>query len=446
MTAWVCTLLAVAAVGQDLETWPQFRGEGARGWARESRAPTTFDIDTGTNVRLRVEVPGLGHSSPIVWGDRIYLTTAEGEDEAELRVGLYGAGDPVEGEGEQAFSVLCYDRASGDLLWETLVWQGVPEIKRHTKASHVNSTPATDGEHIVAFFGSEGLYCLDVEGGVLWEKDFGTLDCGAPGMREYQWGFASSPILYDGIVLVQCDVHDQSFLAALRVEDGEEVWRSLRDEDPCWATPTVGIGRDGLQVVVNGYRHIGGYDFETGAELWRTSNGGDVPVPTPVFAHGLVFLTSAHGRNAPIFAVDPRTAEGEFPLESNASSEGLVWAEMRRGNYMQTPLIVGDVLYCCADNGVLSRFDAKTGALHDRVRLGDGSTGFSASAVAAGDRVYFTSEQGDVIVVAAGVGGEVLARNSLEEICMATPAIVGDDLIFRTRAHLVVVGTESGVR
>ena len=429
------------------DSWPSFRGPRASGVAPGKPVPETWDLASGKNIRWRAEVPGLGHSSPVVFGGRVFLTTAvrqEGEASLTSLYGSpgYGAGESVEDEGPHAFHLLCFDAATGELLWDRVACKGVPKVKRHPKSSHANPTPAVDAERVLAFFGSEGLYAFDHAGEPLWKKDFGVLDCGAPRVEEpekYQWGFASSPVLHEGRVIVQADVQDQSFLTVLDAADGEEIWRVLRDEDPTWSTPTVSeiSAVDGPQIVVNGYKHIGGYDLEDGAEIWKLSGGGDVPVPTPVVSDGLIFITSAHGPEHPIHAIYT-DAEGTLTADP-AESEGLCWTN-RHGIYMQTPLVHEGLLYACSDGGVLSCFEALSGAEVYRERLGDGSSGFSGSAVASGSRIYFSGENGVVLVVQAGREFELLAANDMGETCMATPAIADGTLFVRTRQHLVAVG------
>jgi outer membrane protein assembly factor BamB len=288
----------------------------------------------------------------------------------------------------------------------------------------------------VAFFASEGLYCYDHDGELLWKRDFGVLDCGAPRQpdyEEYQWGYDSSPVLADGKVIVQCDVQAQSFLTVLDAATGEELWRVERDEDPSWGTPTV----HGSQIIVNGYKHIGGYDLETGAEIWKLVGGGDVPVPTPVVEHDLIYITSAHGPLRPIYAVRV-DAEGELSMDP-AECEHMAWSN-RRGVYMQTLLVYGEELYACNGGGVVTCFDARTGEERYRERLGDGRSGFSGSAIAADGLVYFTSEGGEIHVVRAGSSFERVATNDMGETCMATPALSEGVLFVRTRRHLVALG------
>jgi outer membrane protein assembly factor BamB len=274
--------------------WPSFRGAGGAGVADGGPTVTTWNVETGEHVRWKTPIPGLAHSSPVIAGDRLFVTTAVREgDSAELTVGLYGDIRPVDDEGMHAFKVYCLDRATGAIRWERTAIEAVPKIKRHPKGSHAASSPATDGRFVVAFFGSEGLYCYDVDGDLKWSKDLGVLDSGFYMVPDAQWGFASSPIIHGDMVILQCDVQKDSFLAALKLETGEELWRTPRDEVPTWATPTVDVRPDRKQVICNGWKHIGGYDLETGEALWSLRGGGDIPVPRPVVAHDLVYITPA---------------------------------------------------------------------------------------------------------------------------------------------------------
>ncbi len=420
--------------------WPSYRGPDASGVA-DGPTPLRWDVETGENVLWRTPIDGLGLSSVVVQGERLFLTTAvsEGEEEA-LKVGLYGDIQPVDDDSIHRFEVIALDRRDGRVLWRETAHRGVPKIQRHPKSSHANSTPAVAGDRVVAFFGSEGLYCFDLDGRLIWKRDFGVLDSGFFMVPSAQWGFASSPVIHDGKVLIQVDVQKGSFLAALDLEDGADLWRVERSDVPTWSTPAVLVPDSGpSQVIVNGFRHIGGYDLESGAELWRMSGGGDIPVPTPVLAHGLIFLTNAHGRSAPIWAIRP-SARGDITLEDEqTSNEAIVWSQPRDGGYMQTPIVYGDLLYVCRDNGVLSVFDARTGELHYKNRVGGGGAGFSSSPVAADGKIYFTSEFGDVHVIRAGTEFVELAVNELGELHMATPAISQGVIFFRGRRNVIAI-------
>jgi len=418
--------------------WPSFRGERAAGVAEGYSTPTSWSSD---DIRWKTPVPGLGHSSPVIWGDRIFLTTAaSGEDTPYLKVGLYGDIAAVEGESAQRFEVWCLDKKTGKVLWKRTAHEGVPKVKRHTKSSHANPTPATDGERVVASFGSEGLYAYDLDGELLWKKDLGVLDAAFFLVPEAQWGYASSPILHDGRVIVLADVLGDSFLAAFDAKTGKELWRTPRDDVPTWGTPTIVEVGDRTQIVVNGFRHAGAYDFQTGKEIWKLRGGGDIPVPTPVVGHDLIFISQSHGGGSPIYAI--RTgATGDISLaEGTTSNEHIAWSRGRDGAYIPTPLVYGEHLYVLRDNGVLQCFDARAGIRFYSKRVGAGSSGISASMVAADDKLYISDETGDVHVVPTGRDFEVLATNSVHEIVMATPAISEGMLFFRTQGHVVAVG------
>lgn len=421
--------------------WPQYRGPYASGIAEGHATVKEWDMASGKNVRWSTAIPGLAHSSPVVWGERVFVTTAVRKaGDAELTVGLYGSIEPVADEGEQQFQVLCLDKRNGKILWTRTAFEGAPRFPRHPKGSFAASSPATDGKHVVAFFGTEGLYAYDGEGKLLWKKLFGDLDAGFYMVPSASWGFSASPVIHEGIVYIQCDVQKGSFLAALRLEDGEEVWRTPREEVPTFGAPTVDVRAGRGQLICNGYKHIGGYDLASGKELWKLEGGGDIPVPTPVVGDGLVYITNAHGRMAPMLAID-LAAEGTLALEPKDSPH-LRWSDLRRGSYMQTPLVLGEFLYACKDNGVLTCFDAAGGEVVYEQRLGDGISGFTSSPVAADGKLYFASEEGVVYVVAEGFAFELLGKSELGEECMATPAISEGVLYYRTRSKLVAIGAE----
>jgi outer membrane protein assembly factor BamB len=418
--------------------WPSFRGPNASGIAENYATPISWDVETSKNIKWKITLPGLAHSSPVIWEDRLYVTTASGEADAELKVGLYGSIEPVDDDSVHEWKVYCLDKKSGKILWEKTAHKGIPKVKRHPKATHANTTPTTDGKYIVAFFGSEGLFCYDLDGNLAWKKDFGLLDSAFFMVPTAQWEFASSPVIHQGVVIVQCDALNTAFLAALDIKTGKEIWRTSREDFPTWSTPTIHVGEKKTQIIVNGFKHIGGYDFKTGKELWKISGGGDIPVPTPVVAHGLVFINSAHGRLSPIYAIKLES-EGDISLaEDKTSNDSIVWSVRRGGSYMLTPLIYGDFLYNVQWNGALACYNAKTGEVLYKEQLGK-MVGFSASGVAADGKLYFFSEDGDVFVLKAGPEFEVLATNSMEDECMATPAISEGTLYFRTHHYLIAV-------
>jgi outer membrane protein assembly factor BamB len=421
--------------------WPSFRGIHASGVAEGFPTPTTWNIPKKQGLRWRVAVDGLGTSSPIIWGDRVCTTTAvSGKLDSSLKIGLYGDITSVEDTTSHTWKVVCLNKKTGSVVVDTTIHTGVPKIKRHTKSTHANSTLATDGNNLVAMLGSEGLYTLDMNGKVLWKKDLGVLDSGYYEVPQAQWEFGSSPIIHEGVVLIQADVQKNSFLAAFDVKDGRELWRTARQDVPTWSTPTIHRVGDQTQVLVNGWHHIGAYDFKTGREIWKINGGGDIPVPTPVTGLGFVYITSAHGPMAPVYAIR-ETATGDISLAPNQTSNThIAWSVPRGGAYMATPILYRDLLYVMGWNGVLLAFDARTGERLYQERVGDGTTAFTASPVAADGKIYITSEEGDVFVVRAGRVFQLLATNPLGEIGMASPAISEGVLYFRAGKSMMAIG------
>src|ERR1041385_1175467 len=251
--------------GATRTNWPQFRGPQASGVSDSAATPVTWDADAGRNVRWQQSIPGLAHASPIVWDRRVYLATVvKPGSKPQLKVGLYGAGDSYAEKEPHQWRMLCLDLATGKVLWNKLGHEAVPRLERHTKATQCNSTPATDGQRIVAMFGSEGLFCFDMQGELRWRKDLGRLHAAPHNDHSLQWGFASSPILHDGKVIVQVDTISEQFLAVFDAADGRELWRRPRKETSSWCTPLVATRRGRTQIIANGWQEIGGYDFQTG--------------------------------------------------------------------------------------------------------------------------------------------------------------------------------------
>jgi outer membrane protein assembly factor BamB len=430
LTILVALGLAQPAAAQQ---WSAFRGTDATGVEAAGTPPLTWDLGAGTNVAWKTPIPGLGHSSPVVWGDRVFVTTAvtlaaagaEAAAAADTTVDLRKGGS-VAATTRHAWRLYCLDRATGRILWERTAHEGVPRVKRHAKASQASASPATDGRHVVAMMGSEGLYAFDMQGNALWTKDLGRLNQGYADDPTDEWSPGSSPVIHDGLVIVQNDRHADSYVAAFDVATGAEKWRVNRDEMPSWATPVVTNGARPT-VVTNSPRFIRGHDAATGRELWRVEEGSQVKVPTPVVFEDLVIVTGGYPTGGrPIIAI--RLATGE-----------VAWKLERGSPYTPTPLVYDGVLYVMIDNGVLAAYDPRTGRRHYQERIARDSGNFSGSPVAAAGRVYLPSEDGAVFVVRAGARFELLARNDMREMLLATPAIVGDQILVRTRTHLVAI-------
>lgn len=420
--------------------WPSFRGPNGRGIG-EGSPPIEWDVESGEQVKWKTSIPGQGHSSPILWGDRVFVTTAISADKSspEFKTGwLNGTGDSAVDNGPWTWKVMCLNKKDGRLVWQRDAYTGIPKSKRHIKATYANSTPATDGAHVVAFFGSEGLYCYDVEGDLLWKKDLGPLKSGPYNAEDLEWGSANSPIIHDGQVILQCDAMNTAFWASFDVKTGRELRRVKRVDITTWSTPSIAESGGRTQVVCNGYKEMAGYDLKTGERLWTLHGGGDCPVPTPQVVGDMIYLTNGHGRS-PIYAIRAN-ARGELtPTDEVALPEGLAWCQPKNGSYMPTPLVLGKNLYVASDNGILAAFDAESGKQLYRERI-KGAGQFSASIVAADDRLYFVNEVGDVFVFQAGDSFKLLASNAMNEICLATPAIVDGRIFIRGRDHLYCIG------
>ncbi|HWQ03389.1 MAG TPA: PQQ-binding-like beta-propeller repeat protein, partial [Candidatus Nitrosotenuis sp.] len=404
--------------------WPQFRGPAASGVADGHPTAAQWNAEKNENILWKAPIPGLSVASPIVWGERVFVTTAISSDpSAKFRHGLYGDVEPSPDVTPHTWKVYALDKRTGKIIWEAVSHTGVPKTKRHPKSSQNNSTPATDGKHVVVFFGSEGLYTYDWNGKLLRKKDLGPLNAGWFYDPDYEWGSASSPILWRNMVIVQCDIQENSFIAAFDIKSGKELWRTMRDEIPSWGTPTVVESKTRAELVTHATKFIRGYDPLTGKELWRLAPNSEVTAPTPFAAHDLIFVTNGYRGIQPIYAIRPG-ASGDISLKGGAtSSEAIAWSAPRGGPYMPTPVVYGDYLYVCANNGVLTVYEAKTGTRVYQQRLGGTGGAFSASPVAADGKIYFTSEDGDVFVVKAGPQYELLSKNPMGEVLMATPAI-----------------------
>jgi hypothetical protein len=419
--------------------WPQFRGPGATGVADGQYPPTSFDVPKEKNVRWKTPIPGLGHSCPVVWEDRVYLTTAvSGDPKAGIKPGQYGDVASVEDGSIHKWFVICLDKKSGKIVWQKEACAGVPKVKRHLKGTHANPTVATDGTHVVASFGAEGLYCYDRNGNLLWKRDLGKLDSGWFYDPDYQWGFGSSPIIFEGTTIVQCDAGKNSFIAAYSLADGKPAWQTSREEIPSWGTPTIVVGPNRTELVTNATKFVRGYDPKTGSELWRLGKNAEITVPTPFLAKGLIWVTSGYRPIQPIYAVKPG-ATGDISLkDKETSNEFVAWSKSKGGPYMPTPIVYGDYLYCCGNSGVVTCYEVATGKQVYSERLG-GAGGFTASPVAADGRLYFTGEESGVRVVQTGPKFKVVAVNPVGETCLATPAISDGLLFVRSEHHLIAL-------
>ncbi|MDA3905567.1 MAG: PQQ-binding-like beta-propeller repeat protein [Bacteroidales bacterium] len=419
--------------------WPSYRGYFASGILDQANLPEFWDVEKSINIKWTADIPGLGLSSPVIWGDKLFITTAiSTDDNTGLKPGIYGDISPVNDTSAHQWKVYCYDKNNGEMLWERTSYIGVPKIKRHPKSTHANCSVATNGEQIIAFFGSEGLYCYDMKGQLLWQKDFGILKSVFFRAESAEWEFSSSPIIYKNVVIIQNDVLENSFVAAFDAKTGKQLWKKERDEYPGWCTPN--IYRNGGKdiVVLNGYKHRGGYDFETGEEIWRMSGGGDIQIPTPIIGKDLIYFNSAHGRSSPILAIK-KNAKGDITLKKEESSNEFVqWSIPKGGAYMQTMILYDGLLYNCKWNGNIFCYDAITGEEIYKEKLGDVKS-FSASPVIADGKLYISDEEGMVYIVQTSRDFKLLASYPLGDICMTSPAITENIIFFRTQKKLIAI-------
>ena len=422
-------------------SWPSFRGREASGVAESQHLPDQWNPSTGQNIVWRTRIPGLGHSSPVVWGDRVFVTSAiSSRGRATFKPGLYGDGDASDDRSPHKWTIFAVDKRSGRIEWERVAYEGPPIETRHIKSTYASATPATDGRTVVVSFGSQGVYAYDVNGNFRWKADLGHIKIGAYDIPSFEWGPASSPFLWEDLVILQVDTHLDSFVVALDLATGAIRWKTDRDELPSWGTPTVVMTPAGQELVTNGSKYIRGYDPRTGKELWRLGGSSKITAPTPIFADGMFVVASGRAPERPIFVIKPG-ARGDLTLKNGAAnSADVVWSRTGRGSYMPTPLAYGGLLYVLANNGVFDAYDLKSGAEVYRQRLPVVGSGYSASPVAADGKIYLSCEDGEMLVVAAGREFKHLATNAMGELLMATPALSEGVMFVRAVESLFAVG------
>ena len=422
--------------------WPSFRGDSSAGNGDGQRAITDWDVASGKNVKWKTPIPGIATSSPIVWGNRVFATTAvSSAGNNSFKTGLYGDVKPVDDLSPHEWKIYCLDKATGKILWEKAAVIGAPRTKRHTKSSQASSTPVTDGRRVVAVFGSAGvMIAWDYSGKELWRVNLGTLDSGWFFDPAFQWGHSSSPIIYRNSVILQADVQKGSFIAAWDVATGKPLWKTERaDEISTWGTPTIARTADGRDVLVTNGTKIRGYDPASGKQLWTLGPNSEITIGTPVAGNGLVYVTGGYPPVRPIYAIRPG-AEGDISLQKGQeSNQSIAWSNMTEGTYIPTPLLYDGYLFTLNINGVLSAYDPQTGKRAFRGRVGTGGA-FSASPVGADGRLYIASEDGEVYVISATPDMKQIAKNDMKEVMMATPAISDGLIVLRTIGHLYGVG------
>jgi outer membrane protein assembly factor BamB len=419
-------LLAVAGgcAAAGGEQWPQFRGPDA-GVAEDGALPESWS--TTENVTWKLDIPGRGWSSPVVAGDRIFLTSviASAPEEAPKKGVYFGGNREAAPTDEHRWMVYCVDWKTGKMLWEREVHRGLAQA-RHLKNSYASETPVTDGERVYAYFGGVGVFCLSREGKMLWSQALG------PFRMRYGWGAAASPVLHQGRLYIVNDNEDQSFLEALDAKSGKQIWRVTRDEGSNWATPFIWESGKRTEIVTAGTRRVRAYDLD----------GKVLCIPTPFAKHGLLYVTSGYvgDKIRPIYAVKAG-ASGDISLKGDeTSNEFVAWYQAQGGPYNPSPLVYGDYYYTLMDYGFLTCRDARTGKeIYGKQRINAAGAPFTASPWAYNGKIFALSEDGDTYVMQAGPEFKVLGKNPLDEIALATPAVYRSSLIIRTASKLYCI-------
>lgn len=418
----------------DAGNWPQWRGPDGQGVSTEKNLPTEWSATK--NIKWKTPIAGRSHSSPIVWGNKIFLTTAiEGPVVPGAKAVKHMMGDKeflhpdsIGADRKHTFKVICLNANTGKILWEQTAFEGTPYDNRHRKSSFAASTPATDGKYVYAFFGSEGLYAYEMSGKLAWKADLGKL--GTVGM-----GTGTSPILHDKLVLMQCDEDngEASFIVALDKKSGKEIWKTPRKVQVSWSTPILVRTAKRAELITSGTEAIVAYDPATGKELWRHKGVESNAIPSPVANNEVVFLSA--GFPTKIVMAIRMGASGDLTDSGNVA-----WKHSKGTAYVPSPILYGDYLYLTTDRGILTCLDAKTGELvYEGGRVPIPAT-FTASPVAFDGKILLTSEDGDTFMVKAGPKHEVLGSNSVGEPVYASPAIADGRIFIRGEKNLYAIG------
>ncbi|MCG8605927.1 PQQ-like beta-propeller repeat protein [bacterium] len=434
--------LGMASSGSDYDKyWPQWRGPDATGVAPYGNPPTEWSEEK--NIRWKIEIPGKGHASPVIWKDKVYILTAiEGKE-----VVKQGTQDGNDGQGQQrgrrrrrrgiqpthelAFTVMAIKREDGNMAWQQSPRTLLPHEGTHSTATWASNSAITDGEHLFAYFGSYGLYAYDMDGNLKWETDLGNM------RTRNSFGEGSSPALHGDKLVINWDHEDDSFIAVFDKNSGKELWRKSRDEPTSWTTPLVVEHGGQTQVIVSATNRVRSYDLDSGDVIWECGGMTVNAIPTPVYADGVVYVTSGY-RGSALLAIRLADAKGDI-----TNSEAVVWTYDKDTPYVPSPLLYKDNIYFLkVSTEILSRFNAKTGEPIYRQQRLEGIQGVYASPVGASDRVYFAGRNGTSVVISNKPDFEVLAVNTLDDGFDASPAIVDNELYLRGRQYLYCIASD----
>ena len=434
--------VAIETIGADVtQNWPQWRGPAANGVAAQANPPTVWNEQT--NVKWKTKIPGFGTSTPVIWGDQVFILTAISASKPEPK-SLPPGGAPDQAGGRprrggggmrsqtpsepHQFTLLSVDRSTGKIAWQKTLKTEVPHEGHHPDHGFASASPVTDGEHLFAHFGSRGLYAMDLKGNVLWQKDLGKMQ------TRNSFGEGSSPALAGHVLVVNWDHEGSDFIVAFDKVSGKELWRQQRDEPTGWSTPLIVKHDNRLQVVVNGTTRIRSYDLATGKLIWECGGMTVNAIPSPVAGHGMVYVLSGFRGSAALAIKLGKTGD-------LTGTEAIAWSHSKSTPYVPSPLLYGDLLYFFSgNNATLSCFDARTGKAHYEAERLNGLFGMYASPLGAADRVYILGRDGGAVVLKKSETLQVLASNKLADKFDASPVAVGNELYLRGHEYLYCIG------
>ena len=420
------------------EHWPQFRGPGSTGVVEDPSLPEKWSATE--NVVWKTPIPGMGWSSPIVWGDRVFLTTVVTAGDVEPpKKGLYFGGERLGlSQDEHRWVVYCLDVKTGKILWEREAYKGLVKTSRHLKNSYASETPVTDGQRVYAYFGNVGLFCYDLKGTLLWKQEMETRK------TRFGWGTAASPVLYQDRLYLVNDNDEQSYVQALDKVTGRQIWRVEREGGTNWATPYIWENGRRTELIVPATKVVRSYDLD-GKTRWEFKGMSSIVIPTPFSKFGLLYIASGYvgDQHRPVYAVKPG-ASGDISLkEGETSNQFIAWYQRQAGPYNPSPIVYGEIYYTLLDRGFFTAHDARTGReIYGKQRIDVNAGAFTASPWAYNGKLFCLSEDGDTYVIQAGETYRLLGKNPLGEMCMATPAIARGSLFIRTASHLYRIGQE----
>lgn len=414
------------------KNWHHWRGPHNNGTAVNANPPTTWSEDK--NVKWKVAIPGLGHATPIVWEDKIFIQTAiesappKPQPEPAPEDNQRRRRNRNRNLSTYKFEILCLDRSNGDVLWQKTLRETVPHEGMHNDSSFASNSPVTDGEFIYAYFGSRGLYCLDMMGNIKWEKDIGKM------RKAGTFGEGSCPIVHGNTIVILQDHEDQSFITALDKRTGDEIWKILRDERTTWTSPII-VEHNGVsQIIVPATNRTRSYDLANGEVIWECSGMTRNVIPSPLYKDGHVYIISGF-RGASLQAINLDLAKGDI-----TGTEAVVWEYNRDTPYVPSPMLSGDIIYFLkGNNGILTAIDRNTGEVHYGPERVNGISGVYSSIAGAGDRVYIASRNGAVAVLKHGPTLEIIAKNELDDSFNASPVIVGSEIFLRGKENLYCI-------